>query len=165
MSSQRQRISISFRNIIRRAKRRSLKLIDRAASLSPRVKILGGTIAVFVTAVTTLLAWNADRSFLSIPRVNFVPTVPEADKRVRLEFILKNSGKVPATIQGMATDRFDEDAQLQRYGYARIDHPEIPAKRGPRRSAGEPQIWKTTRHAGRSFANGHRPAGMTRTRR
>jgi hypothetical protein len=107
-----------------------LRPVTWFGSLSTQAKLITKIFAGTVVAaglVTTWIAWTADRAFVTIPRVAFVPVVPIVDTPVRVEFSLRNGGRVPATILGMATDRFDDASAQGRYGYARIGAEEIPA--------------------------------------
>jgi hypothetical protein len=117
------RISMIIRREINRTMRQLAYPIRMINSLSRPVKVISGIVAIAVGAVslmTTHLNWTADRALISIPHVAFTPVRFEADQRVRVEFVLRNSGKIAAEIEEIATDRFDEDSANKRYGFTKF---------------------------------------------
>lgn len=72
------------------------------------------------------ISLQADRAFISIGVIEFEPSVPVADKRIRIAIMLKNSGRNRATIEGMATDRLGKLPPQPKYELTNIAHVDIP---------------------------------------
>jgi hypothetical protein len=68
----------------------------------------------------------ADRASLSISNVEFEPSIPLADSRMRLAITIKNSGRHSATIEEVATDRADHLPTEPQYEFAQITPVAIP---------------------------------------
>jgi hypothetical protein len=86
--------------------------------------------AALVAAIGAVVAfvnvWEPDRALLSIENLALEPENPQPEERFRLVITLKNTGKHPATMRGVATDRVGKLPVKPKYGWAAITPTSVP---------------------------------------
>jgi hypothetical protein len=103
-------------------------LIEQLSNYRFAISSLLGAVVVLGVIWTALwVLMQGDRAFVALRALEFDPSIPLADKRVRIVLTLKNSGGNYATIEGMATDRKNQLPTEPKYELANITPVDIPA--------------------------------------